>query len=126
MRGSLVLFGLLILPLLFFGCLDTSTGNGTQNTTNLTAQYGDTLTVDYTLRVDGVVKDTTSVSVAKTAGLYSANKSYQPFSFKMLLGSNTIDGFVNGILGMKIGQTKNFTISPVDGYGLSDQSTILI
>jgi FKBP-type peptidyl-prolyl cis-trans isomerase 2 len=124
MRTSLLLFGLLFLPLLFFGCVEEGTGNGTQNTTDLSAQYGDSVTVDYTLRVNGLVWDTTSIPVAKSAGLYNANRSYQPFSFQMLLGGNTIDGFVNGVLGMKVGESKNFTVSPADGYGLSDPNKI--
>lgn len=112
--------GVILLSLLFFGCLDQGTGGTTNNTSVLTVQYGDTVTVDYTLRVDGVVKDTSLVEVAKAAGIYSANRSYQPFSFQMLLGSNTIDGFVNGVLGMKVGESKNFTVAPLNGYGLAD------
>jgi FKBP-type peptidyl-prolyl cis-trans isomerase 2 len=122
MKKSFLLLGMLLL--LFSGCLVPDTGPETQNTTNLTAQYGDTVTVDYTLRVDGVVKDTSLISVAKNTGLYNANRSYQPFSFNMLLGGNTINGFVNGVLAMEVGETKNFTVSPVDGYGLSDPNKI--
>jgi FKBP-type peptidyl-prolyl cis-trans isomerase 2 len=86
----------------------------------LTAQYGDNVTVDYTLRVDGKVLDTSSIDTAKQAGIYDSTRSYQPMTFPLLLGSGLINGFVNGILGMKVGEEKNFTVAPADGYGLVD------
>jgi FKBP-type peptidyl-prolyl cis-trans isomerase 2 len=126
MKKFILLLGLLLSSFLFFGCLDTEpeTANGTPSTQNLTAQYGDTLTVDYTLTVDSQVKDTSLLEAAKAAGTYDPSRSYQPFTFKMLLGGGTIPGFVNGILGMQIGQTKNFTVSPADAYGFADPKLI--
>lgn len=122
MKRYILLLGLLLL----FGCLDTGNGTpapGTQ-ATGLKAQYGDTVTVDYTLTVSGKVMDTSSIDTAKSAGIYNENRSYQPYSFKMLIGANTIPGFVNGVLGMKEGETKSFTVAPADGYGLADPALI--
>lgn len=126
MKKYILIFALLVLPVLFFGCLDTGpkTGNGTPGTQNLTAQYGDNVTVDYSLRVDGKVIDTSLINVAKNAGIYYANRSYQPLTFQMILGGTVIKGFVNGVLGMKVGDSKNFTIAPADGYGLADPKMI--
>jgi len=115
---------LLIFAFLLSGCLTPDTGNGTQNTTALSAQYGDTVTVDYTLTVEGKVLDTSVVDAAKSAGIYNQNQSYQPLTFQMLLGNSTIDGFVNGVIGMKAGDSKNFTVAPADGYGLADPKLI--
>jgi len=123
MKRILPLLGmLLIFAFLLSGCITPDQGNGTKNTT--AAQYGDTVTVDYTLTVDGNVLDTSQIDVAKSAGIYSANRSYQPVTFQMLLGNSTINGFVNGVLGMKAGESKNFTVAPADGYGLADQDLI--
>lgn len=128
MNKFILLLSLLFLPFLMFGCLTPEpgpgTGNGTQGTGNLSAQYGDVVTVDYTLRVDGVVLDTSSITVAKAEGIYDPTRSYSPLTFGMLLNGQIIPGFVNGILGMQAGQTKNFTVAPADGYGVSDPSKI--
>jgi FKBP-type peptidyl-prolyl cis-trans isomerase 2 len=128
MEKSFILLGLLFLPFLLFGCLEPNTlpdtGKGTQTTGNLTAQYGDTLTVDYTLRVNGTALDTSQINVAKAEGIYDPTRSYGPFTFNMLLNGQLIPGFVNGILGMQVGESKNFTVAPADGYGLVDPSKI--
>lgn len=63
---------------------------------------GDAISVDYTLKVDGAVVDT---SVGK-----------QPFTFTVGSGQ-VIPGFDSGVLGMKIGEEKTFTVLPKDGYG---------
>jgi len=107
------------LSLFLFGCLDF--GPGTQN---VTAQFGDNVTVDYTLRVDGKVLDTSMGDVAKSAGIYNENRTYQPLTMPVLLGGKMIDGFIKGIIGMKVNETKNITVTPEDGYGASDPSKI--
>jgi FKBP-type peptidyl-prolyl cis-trans isomerase len=68
-----------------------------------TAQSGDTVSVDYTLKLaDGTVYDT---SVGKS-----------PFQFT--LGKNqVIVGFEKAVLGMKAGESKTVTIPPEEGYG---------
>jgi len=124
-----------LLPLLFVlsaflisGCIGAGQGqqgqNQTQQNASLAAQYGDTVTVDYTLTVDGKVLDTSQIDVAKQAGVFNPAMSYQPLTFRMLLGGSMINGFVNGMLGMRAGEAKNFTVAPADGYGLSDPQKI--
>ena len=122
MSKYILLFALLMVSFMFFGCTQ-NTGPGTQNTT-LTVQYGDNVTLDYTLTVDGQVMDTTNADAAKSAGIYNANRSYMPLTFQVLLGGNVIPGFANGVLGMKVGESKNFTVAPADGYGLKDPAKI--
>ena len=63
---------------------------------------GEAISVDYTLKVDGAVVDT---SVGK-----------QAFTFTVGSGQ-VIKGFDDGVLGMKIGEEKTFTVLPKDGYG---------
>ena len=130
MKKILLLPVFLALILLLAGCTQqnpqppVANGSVSQNAT-LTAQYGDNVTVDYTLRVDGKVLDTSDMGAAKQAGIYSQNRSYQPISFQLLLDNGLINGFVNGILGMKVGETKSFTVAPADGYGPVNSSKIM-
>jgi FKBP-type peptidyl-prolyl cis-trans isomerase 2 len=63
---------------------------------------GDTVSVYYTLTVDGTVMDS---NVGKTALTFEVGSGY------------VIPGFDKGVLGMKEGEEKTFTVSPADGYG---------
>ena len=134
MKKILLLPALLILGILLFGCAGQGTTPGQQNSTPgqqnstqagaLAAQYGNNVTVDYTLRVDGQVWDTSLADVARNAGIYSVNVSYQPITFPLLTGQGLLSGFVTNIVGMKVGQSKNFSLAPADGYGPINQSKI--
>lgn len=63
---------------------------------------GDTVSVYYTLTVEGDVVD--------------SNAGKQPFTF--IVGSGqVIPGFDIGVIGMKVGEEKTFTVSPKEGYG---------
>jgi FKBP-type peptidyl-prolyl cis-trans isomerase 2 len=88
------------------------------------AQYGDNATVDYTLRVDGQVLATSMADVANSAGIYNASMNYKPMTFQLLSGQGLIPGFVSNIVGMKVGESKDFSIAPADGFGPIDQSKI--
>ena len=68
-----------------------------------TAQSGDTVKVDYTLKLaDGTVYQTTVGST--------------PFEFT--LGQNqVIAGFEKAVTGMKVGETKTVTIPAAEAYG---------
>ncbi len=64
----------------------------------------DTISLDYTLNVDGQVVDS------------SAGK--QPLIFTVGSGQ-VIPGFDNGVIGMNVGEEKTFSVSPEEGYGTS-------
>jgi FKBP-type peptidyl-prolyl cis-trans isomerase 2 len=115
---------LLSMALLLAGCTGQPQQPPQQNATP-TAQYGDLVSVDYTLRVDGTVVDTSLADAARQAGTFNSSRSYQPISFRLMLGGQMIDGFVKGMVGMKQGETKNFTVSAADGYGLPDPQKII-
>ncbi|MFH1221971.1 MAG: FKBP-type peptidyl-prolyl cis-trans isomerase [Candidatus Micrarchaeota archaeon] len=114
-----VLFVLLAAAM--FGCIipPTPQENVTNQTPVQTANYGDTVAVDYMLTVDGNLLDTNIESVAKNNSMYTPFKSYQPLRFPLLLGpdSGVIPGFAKGIVGMKVNETKTFEVKPEDGYG---------
>ncbi len=124
MKKQLLLILLFSVALLVPGCTGPQAG---QNSTAPAAvvQYGDLVSVDYTLRVDGKVVDTSLADVARQSGTFVAARNYQPLSFRAVLGGGMINGFVNGIVGMGQGETKSFTVSPADGYGSSDPSKVI-
>jgi FKBP-type peptidyl-prolyl cis-trans isomerase 2 len=115
---------LLLMALLLPGCTGQPQQQAQQNATP-GAQYGDLVSVDYTLRVDGAVVDTSLADVARQAGMFDSSRTYQPISFRLVLGGQMIDGFVKGIVGMSPGETRNFTVSAADGYGQADPQKIV-
>ena len=68
-----------------------------------TAKDGDTVSVYYTLIVDGAEKE--------------SNVGKEPISFTIGDG-HMIKGFNDGIIGMKVGETKTVKVSPENGYGV--------
>ena len=90
-----------------------------------TAQEGDTVKVDYILKLqDGTVFDTSILQEAQNAGIYNQNRIYEPLTLKIGEGS-TIPGFENGLIGMKEGETKNISIPPEQAYGAKDPTLVL-
>lgn len=70
---------------------------------------GDLVTLEYTLKVDGKIIDST--------------KGRQPFQFRA--GENeVVPGFDRAVMGMRAGQKKDFTVSPKDGYGEHDPKNV--
>jgi FKBP-type peptidyl-prolyl cis-trans isomerase 2 len=88
------------------------TATTTSGAVHTTPQSGDTVKVDYTLKLaDGTVFDT---SVGKT-----------PFQFT--LGQNqVIPGFENAVIGMKVGDSKTVKILAADAYGPRNESLVQV
>ena len=106
-RYVLLLVSLLVGTALFLaGCAKgttTTTTTTTMATAHTTAQSGDTVKVDYTLKLaDGTV--------------YQSTVGSTPFEFT--LGTNSvIVGFETAVTGMKVGETKTVTIPAAQAYG---------
>ena len=63
---------------------------------------------------NGTIFDTSNATIAQQAGMYEIGKAYTPISF--IVGSGaTITGFDNAVIGMKINETKNVTLTPGPG-----------
>lgn len=91
-----------------------------------TVEKGDVISVDYTESLqDGTVLYTTIQSVAKENGIYSPGEEYTPFQFTVGKG-DTISGFSRGVIGMKIGENKVFTVPPENGFGMSKPELIRV
>ena len=79
------------------------TGSIAQDT--LVVQDGSCITVTYTASINDEIIDTASPN--------------EPLTF--VLGEKTmIDGFEQGIIGMKKGESKTFVVTPENAYGLHD------
>ena len=81
------------------GCVGGDTG----------AKDGDTVSVFYTLTVDGVEEQ--------------SNFGSTPLGFTIGTGS-MIKGFNDGVIGMKAGETKTIEVSPENGYGVYSRENV--
>lgn len=82
-----------------------------------TVKKADYVLIDYTGKFeDGTVFDTTSKEKALEAGIYSEEKDYRPFFFRVD-ARQVIKGIDKGILGMREGEEKTLKVSPEEAYG---------
>lgn len=72
--------------------------------------------MDYVLRVDGKIKDTSMEMTAKDAGIFHEYRQYEPMSFVIGKG-NVIPGFEKNIIGMRPGDERTFYVAPSEAYG---------
>lgn len=95
----------LVAALLFSGCLGE------------TVKVGDKISVDYTGTLpDGTVFDTSIETVALENNLFTHDRMYQPLQFTVGKGQ-VVQGFDEGVVGMRVGETRTLTIPPEKGYG---------
>ncbi len=87
---------------------------------------GDNISVNYTGRLpDGKVFDTNIETVAKENNLFDPERTYTPFQF--IVGKKmVIQGFDEGVIGMKVGDSKTLTIPPEKGYGVINPALIQV
>jgi FKBP-type peptidyl-prolyl cis-trans isomerase 2 len=81
-------------------------------------QAGDTVTIEYTGRLeDGTVFDTSRESVAETEMEdVPPGHAFDPLTVEIGAG-RIIDGLEDGLIGATAGDTPTVTIPPADGYG---------
>jgi FKBP-type peptidyl-prolyl cis-trans isomerase 2 len=100
--------------------------NQTVSAEDYSVDYGDYVWVDYVLWVDGKVFDTNNATVANESGQYTPFKAYEPFGFEVMRGAGVIDGFVYGVIGLRINETVTFSVSPERGYGTHDPAKVVV
>ena len=77
---------------------------------NDSVQNGVVVSMEYTLKIDGEVID--------------SSEGHDPLEF--LTGhSNIIPGLEREMIGMKVGESKNVVVAPGDGYGEYDEEAYL-
>src|SRR2546421_11634152 len=85
----------------------------------LKAQKGDTVSVHYIGKFPGgKIFDTSMEKEAKSAGLYNAARDYHPLMVVLGTGK-VIQGFDEGLMGMKGNEEKEVGIPPEKAYGRS-------
>jgi FKBP-type peptidyl-prolyl cis-trans isomerase 2 len=90
------------------------------------AEEDDIVTIEYTGTYEnGTVFDTSDKDKAQAAGVYTPLRTYEPMSFTLGQGG-LIKGFENAIVGMKVGQEKEFTLSPEEAYGYPKKELIQV
>ena len=80
---------------------------------------GDTVTIEYTGRLDdGTVFDTSLESVATEEGLADdqPDREYQPLTVEIGAG-RIIEGLEAGLIGMEAGDENSVTVEPEQAYG---------
>ena len=130
-RKGTVLFTailLLVSTILGSGCMDNGTkgeDNGTKGEDSQVVKSADKVQVDYTGKLEnGTIFDTSKEDVAKQAGIYIDGREYAPLTF--VVGSGQlIQGFDEGVIGMKVGEEKTVTIPPEEAYGKYEEARIV-
>jgi len=86
---------------------------------------GDTVTIEYTGRLDdGSVFDTSLESVAAEADLESDRRSYEPLTVTVGDGG-IIEGLEEALLGMEAGEEQTVEIEPERAYGERSEDRIV-
>jgi len=113
MNKILILF--LAALILFSGCVGQKT-----------VKTGDNISIDYTGSLeDGKVFDTSLEEVSKENQLFDPQREYVPLQFtvgKM----EVIKGMDEGVMGMKVGESKTLTILPKNAYGMINPGLIQV
>ncbi|MCZ7396766.1 MAG: FKBP-type peptidyl-prolyl cis-trans isomerase [Candidatus Methanoperedens sp.] len=109
MKKFLIL--LLAAAVLFSGCL-------AQKTVKTEVKNGDNISVDYIGSLpDGKVFDTSNEKVAIENNVFAQGRIYKPLNFTVGKGK-VIKGLDEGVVGMKIGESRTLRIPPEKAYGL--------
>jgi FKBP-type peptidyl-prolyl cis-trans isomerase 2 len=113
-----MIFVALLAAFLLAGCVSQNGGS------DLKAQKGDNVSVDYLGTLDdGSVFDTSIQSEAVKAGL-PARPSYEPLEFTVGAGQ-MIKGFDDAVVGMKEGDEKTVKLPPSQAYGEKRKDLII-
>jgi FKBP-type peptidyl-prolyl cis-trans isomerase 2 len=110
-----ILILLLMAMILFSGCVGEKT-----------VKNGDNISVDYTGSLEnGKVFDTSIEKIAVENNLSAHSREYKPLNLTVGKGQ-VIKGFDEGVIGMKVGDTRKLTIPPEKAYGLSNPQMIQV
>lgn len=109
MKKLLIL--IFIAAILFSGCVDKS------------VKKGDNISVDYIGSFeDGKVFDTSIEAVARANNLYNEGEKFGPLNFTVgKTPRAVIQGFDEGVIGMKVGETKKLVIPPEKAYPINPE-----
>ena len=87
---------------------------------------GDNIVVDYIWRLaDGTVFDTSIESVAQDCGIYIEWRDYTEWLSFEAQGGQMVKWFDNGVIWMKVWQTKTIQFWPEEWYGEYDEDLVV-
>jgi FKBP-type peptidyl-prolyl cis-trans isomerase 2 len=111
---------LLVLGLFIFGCV------GPEPEEPEVVEYGDIVSVNYILKVDGEIIDTNINQVARDSNTYTPFREYGPLYFEVILGEDNpiLPAFVKEMVGMKVNESKIFFLAPEDAYGIYEPNRV--
>jgi FKBP-type peptidyl-prolyl cis-trans isomerase 2 len=100
--------------ILFSGCVEKK------------VKTGDNISIDYTGSLeDGKVFETSLEKVATENQLFDPMQKYTPLNFTVG-NMEVIKGMDDGVIGMKVGESKTLKITPENGYGNIDPNKIIV
>ena len=112
MKEKFLAFACIFLLLLSLGC-----AKKIEQKKDPVVEPGKKVTFDYAAGfTNGTIFDTSFEEVAKKAGIYDSNRTYQPVVLKY--GTDPLlPGYQEAMLGMKEGEVRNVIIPPSKAYG---------
>lgn len=93
-----------------------------------TVGAGDTVVINYTISINGVIVDTSIEDIAQRANIFDTERTYEPLV--LVIGGTPAEGAVapkaveRELLGMKVGEEKSIRMYPLEAYGYWDEQKI--
>ena len=90
---------------------------------------GDTVVINYTISLNGVIIDTSIEEIAHRADIFDQERTYEPLV--IMIGGTPGESAVapyaveRELLGMRVGEKKTVRLYPYEAYGYFDQSKLL-
>jgi FKBP-type peptidyl-prolyl cis-trans isomerase 2 len=90
---------------------------------------GDTVVLDYTTSLNGIIVDTSIESIAHQAGVFYKDRTYEPLVI-VIGGKSGEDptapvAIERQLLGMKVGEEKTIRLYPMDAYGYWNEEKLV-
>jgi FKBP-type peptidyl-prolyl cis-trans isomerase 2 len=90
---------------------------------------GDTVVINYTISINGVIADTSIEEVAHKANIFDQDRTYEPLVIIIggLPGQDAVAPLTveKALMGMKVGEEKVLQLYPLDAYGYQNPDNII-
>lgn len=90
---------------------------------------GDTVVINYTISINGIIADTSIEEVAHKANIYDQDRTYEPLVIIIggMPGQDAVAPLAveKELMGMKVGEEKVLQLYPLDAYGYQNPNNII-
>lgn len=90
---------------------------------------GDTVVINYTISINGIIADTSIEEVAHKANIYDQDRTYEPLVIIIggMPGQDAVAPLAveKALMGMKVGEEKVLQLYPLDAYGYQNPNNII-